>query len=231
MTYNPATGRSEFIAISTSSEVSMGRDVHQRITKQYKLSDQTQRLGRIERIGRRLAQVSDRKDYQYNFFLIEKDEMNAFTTPGGNVYLYTGLMDKLKTDDRIAAVLAHEVGHCAARHTAKKFQAALGYNLVGSLILSQIEGAQAKEMASLSSDTVMNIVFSSYGRKDEHEADRLGVKYMNLAGFNLQAMTETLEVLKRESKGPQMPLILRSHPHLDDRIRAVKREIAQAEIR
>jgi predicted Zn-dependent protease len=228
--YNPATGRREFIAISTSQEVSMGQSVHQKIVKQYQLSEHQQRLRRVKRVGQRLAQVSDRQDYQYNFYLIEEDEMNAFTTPGGNIYIYTGLMDKLKTDGQIASVLAHEIGHCAARHTVKKYQAALGYNLIGSLILSQVED-QARKIASLSSNTVMGLVFSAYGRQDEYEADRLGVKYMQLAGYDLAAIIETLEILQEESKGPATPLILRSHPYLHDRINAVKREIQSMDAR
>ncbi len=206
----------------------MGRDVHGNIIRQYELSSQTEKIERIEKIGQRLAQISDRQDYQYHFYLIEKEEMNAFTTPGGNIYLNTGLVDKLKTDDQIAAVVAHEIGHCAARHTIKKFQAALGYNLIGNIIINQVEmGDQVKGMASLGSNALMTLVFSSYGRKDEYEADRLGVKYMQLAGYDLQAMVETLTILKKESKGAKTPLILRSHPYLDDRVQAVKEMIAQ----
>ena len=90
-TYNPATGRKEFVFISTSEEVSMGRDIHQKILQQYELSDDKGQLSQIERIGQHLTQVSDRQDYQYHFYLIEKDELNAFTTPGG-------------TADRVAAL-------------------------------------------------------------------------------------------------------------------------------
>ena len=68
-------------------------------------------------------------------------DINAFTTPGGNVYFFVGLLNKLTTDDQIAAVLAHEIGHCAARHTIKKYQAQLGYNLIGSIIFSQMRDA------------------------------------------------------------------------------------------
>ena len=80
-TYNPATGRNEFIFISTSEEVSLGNNVHQQLLKQFEFSHQTSDLKRIRRIGQRLVQVSHRQDYQYQFFLIKKDEMNAFTTP------------------------------------------------------------------------------------------------------------------------------------------------------
>lgn len=222
--YNPATEQREFILISTEQEVDMGKQIHQQIGQQYQLVFEGPRWERLQRIGKDLAAVSDRQDYQHFFYLIHKDDLNAFTTPGGNIYFYTGLLDKLDTDAQVAGVLAHEIAHGAARHTVKKFQAALGYNIIGSIVLSQIGGA-ARQLATLSSNAVMQIVFSSYGRKDEYEADRLGVKYMHLAGYDLDGMIKTLEVLEAESHGSDVPLFLRSHPYLDDRIAAVKEQI------
>lgn len=223
-TYNPATGRNELIFISTPQEVSMGKDVHQKLLDEYKLSGRTSQVDRLRRIGERVALVSDRQDYDYQFYLIEEDELNAFTTPGGHIYMFSGLMDKLANDDQIAFVLAHEIGHCAARHTVKKFQAALGYNLIGSIVLGQV-GEEARQVASMSSNVLMNLVFSSYGRRDEYEADHLGLKYMRLAGYDQLAGVESLEVLQRESKDPGGPTVLRTHPHLADRIKALKEEI------
>lgn len=223
--YNPATGREEFIMISTPSEVSMGKSVHQSIAQKYKFSNNPAQLERLRRIGERLVKVSDRKDYEYHFYLIAEDEMNAFTTPGGNIYVHTGLLDKLKSDDQVASVLAHEIGHCAARHTVKKFQAALGYDLISTIVLNAISDGTAQQITQLSSNAVMSIVFSSYSRKDEYEADRLGVKYMHLACFDPGASIETFNILEADSKGPDVPLILRSHPYIHDRIRVAEEEI------
>ena len=223
-TYNPATGRKEFILISTPEEVQMGTAAHQKILEENQLSQDPLILDRIYRIGQRVARVSDRKDYTYQFFVIDKDEINAFTTPGGNVYVYTGLLSRLKTDDQVASVLAHEIGHCAARHTVKKFQAALSYSLIGGLILNQI-GEDSSKVASLASDTVMGIVSSAYSRQDELEADRLGIKYLNLAGYNIEAMIEVFAILREASKWPEVPTMLSTHPHLGERMEAAKKEI------
>jgi len=105
-TFNPATGRSEFIIISTAEELGMGRDVHKSIAKQYNFSEDQAINDRIQTIGERLAQVSDRQDYQYHFYVIEKEDLNAFTTPGGNIYIFTGLIEKMENDGQIAAVLS-----------------------------------------------------------------------------------------------------------------------------
>ena len=223
-TYNTATGHNEMIFVNTSQEVSMGRDLHEKLIRQERMITDGPEYDRLIRIANRLARISDRQDYQYHFSLIDKDELNAFTTPGGYVYVYSGLLHQLPTDDAVAAVLAHEIGHCAAKHTVKKFQAALSYDLVRNVLLSLIS-PEAKTVASWTADGVMNLATSSYGRHDEYEADRLGIKYLYLAGFDLNGMIKVFEVLETNTKGDHMPLILRTHPFLKDRILAAKKEI------
>jgi predicted Zn-dependent protease len=214
------------ILIDTPTEVSMGEGLHRKLTGQLKLSSQELKVQRLRRIGQKVAAVSDRRDYEYHFFLVEKDEMNAFTIPGGYIYMFSGLLDKLTSDDQVAFVLAHEVGHCAARHTVKKFQAALGYDLIGGLVLSRVGGEQARQLASMSSDVMMRLVFSAYGRGDEFEADRLGVKYLKSAGYDPGASVAALEALRKESRDAGgAPLVLRSHPYISDRIKAVQEEV------
>ena len=226
-TYNPATGRREFIAISTPAEVKMGRDMHARLLKRYNFLSSGALFRKVQAIGSRLADVSDRKDYTYHFYIIKKNDMNAFTTPGGNIYIFTGLLSKLKTDSQIAAVIAHEMGHCAAKHVVKKFQSSLGYDLIGNLVFSTIGmGAYLRSILKLSSSAVMKLASCAYSRHDEYEADSLGLKYMRLAGFNPDGMVEALKILQKESGRPGGLIILRSHPYLKDRIAAVQQQIA-----
>ncbi len=225
-TYNAATGRSEFIFVSTPEEITMGQAFHKQLVASEKISQNNEVNERVNRIGQKVALVSDRLDYTYHFYVIEKDELNAFTTPGGNIYIYTGLLNKLSSDDQIAAVLAHEVGHCAARHTVKKYQAALGYGLVTDIIFNRTKmDEQVKQIAALSSGALMALVSSAYSRGDEYEADKLGLKYLDLSQYDLNGMVQSFEVLEKESSRGGMPLILRSHPYIEDRIQAVKTEI------
>ena len=228
-TYNAATGRRDFIFISTDAEVSMGKSFNQQLQQEYRFSQDKVKVERLQGIGRRLAQVSDRQDFEYHFILVAKDEMNAFTVPGGYIYFFEGLYNKLSDDDEIASVLAHEIGHGAARHTVKKFQAALGYDFVARLVLSRIASDTARQVAALGSGFIANVAMSAYGRQDEFEADRLGIKYMRLAGYNFNGMIRTFEILKANTKGSEPPAILRTHPHLDDRIKAVEKEAKEVE--
>ena len=230
--YNPATGRREFIMIPTDQEVAMGKNIHQQITQEMGLSRDAYKLGKLRGIGERLAKVSDRQDFKYNFFLVDKKDLNAFTVPGGNIYFFNGLFDKLQGDDEVASVLAHEIGHCAARHTIKKFQAALGYDLLSSLIFGSVPmGEGVQTAAGIAAGTAMNLAMSAYGRKDEYEADRLGIKYMYLAGYSPDGMIKVLKLLKQESQDRGAPLILRTHPFLEDRIKAVEEEIKVAPLK
>jgi len=230
-TFNPATGEEEFIIISTASEVNMGKNVHSEIIQKYKLSDDETKIERLRKIGRRLAKVSDRQDYEYNLYLLKEDTINAFTTPGGNIYCFTGLYDKLETDDEIAAVLGHEMGHCAAKHAVKRIQATLGYNIISALIYThlKIEEKKKKHIA-YAANSIVNLIMLGYSREDEYMADRLGIKYMYLAGYDPEATIKALKMLKENSKGPQGPVILRSHPYLDERIKQAMIEIERLEV-
>ena len=226
-TYNTATERNEVILISTSLEVAMARSIHGQIGLRNKILNNTDETRRLERIGARVARVSDRQDFQYHFYLIDSDEMNAFTVPGGDIYCYTGLLHRLPADDQVAAVLAHEVGHCAAKHTVKRFQVALGYNVARNVVVNilALKAPGVRSVAGLGADAVMNLATSAYSRRDEYEADRLGIKYLYLAGFDLNGMIQAFDILQEATKGDHMPLILRTHPFLKDRIMAARKEI------
>lgn len=228
LTYNPATGNKELIFLSSSEEVAMGESIHSGLSAQENFSQDQSKIDRLNRIGARVAQVADRQDYQYRFFLIEKDDLNAFTTPGGFIYVYTGLMERLQTDDKIASVIAHEMGHCSARHLAKKFQASMGYSLVSSVLMDRLGmSGTAKAITKAGLDASMNIVFSAYSRQDEYEADRLGIKYLVLSNYKPEGMVETLEILDKESEGDNVPLIVRTHPYIKDRITAANERIKE----
>ncbi len=226
--YNPATGRNEFILIDSKTEVAIGRNVIDDLIRRHPLSDDENLQRRIQRIGRHIASVSDRQDIEYEFKVLADKELNALTLPGGFIYINKGLVDRL-TDDEIAYVLAHEVGHTAARHIAKKLQANMAYQLLLSVAFASV-GSQAGESAAdvaRGIDTVYNLIGLSYSRKDEFEADRLGAKYVFKAGFNPYACLSALEKIKK-SEGANWKVLryFRTHPYVDERIEALKVDIS-----
>ncbi|MFH1868089.1 MAG: M48 family metalloprotease [Candidatus Omnitrophota bacterium] len=226
-TFNPATGRKELILIGTGTEKSIGNTSASQIKEKYTLSEGGPDLDRLKRIGQRVAEASDRKDLDYQFYLIEDKDMNAFTIPGGHVYIFRGLYDQLN-DDEIASVMGHEIGHVAARHIVKKLQASLGYQILSTIALVTFtkDSDDAKKTGAYiayAASTSFNLVMLGYSREDEYEADELGVKYARASGFDPRGLITSFEKMKeKEKKGSSVTYMLRSHPYLDERIKRIE---------
>lgn len=221
--YNPATQRKEYYLIGTKEEVSMGQEMDVALKKKLNVLNDPLMQTRLSRIGSRIAAVSDRQDLAYTFKVVQDKELNAFAIPGGFIYAHSALMD-IATDDELAGVLAHEIGHVAARHSVKKLQTALGYQIVIGIAL----GLSGQQDMGQALDIVFNLTALGYGRKDELLADKLAVKYTKLAGFNPYGIVTFFEKLRKEAaeKGSgRVPVFLSSHPDMDERIKQVKREI------
>lgn len=223
--YNLATKEEEHLFFSTASEVKLGRSLVQKIEQEYKICQDEKLQERVDQIGKRLITVCDRKDITYHFTVLDDEKVNAFALPGGYIYINKGLIEKTVSDDEIAAVLAHEIGHIVARHSIKRLQASLGYNLLSILALAATKDARFKRGA----DVAFSQIMLGYSREDEFLADRMSVKYMRDSGYAPQAVIALLEKLKKiEKEAPLKPLRLslsKTHPYLPERIAAVKQEI------
>jgi len=219
---NPASGRKEYLMISTQQEISIGEQVSAEIEKSYRLSHDEAMIGRVNRIGLRIAKVSDRQDLTYHFKVLDNKDTNAVSTPGGYIYVYSGLMEKAN-DDELAAVVAHEVGHIAARHSVQAMQSNMvlgsGLSLVTALLVSKDKiSPDAQQWAN----TALNIIMLGYSRGDELEADNLGVRYAYYAGFDPDGSATFLEKLQKEQKENPLDkglVYLRSHPLNSERIK------------
>jgi predicted Zn-dependent protease len=219
-TYNPATGQNEFIFITTPTEVSLGNIIATKISKQFKMSKDSQKIARVNEIGKKIAGVSDRKDLIYRFNVVEDEDLNAFTTPGGWVYINSGVLERT-TDDELACVIGHEIGHIAARHIAKKIQAQIGYDILMNVALSRSSLAELQKTASIGFDLIM----LGYSREDELLADRLGVKYVYKARYDPYAMIAFLKKLQESKKEELGFIFLRSHPYVSQRIKMLEMQI------
>lgn len=216
---NRATGRKETLLIDTASEVSLGKDLDVQVQKKLKLYPQQDLQARLNFIGNRIAGVSDREDLVYRFRIIDDQTLNAFALPGGFVYVHKGVMD-VASDDELAGVLGHEIGHVAARHSVKRLQANLGYQLLIGIAL----GVTGKQYVGDALGVVFDSVNLGYSRKDEYLADRLSVRYAKRAGFNPLGMVSFLEKLEKKARGFKL-VFFSSHPPIKERIKKVKEEI------
>ncbi len=222
--YNPATEQRETV-LTTSVEMALGNLAR----AQMGLGSLTvgevkpEMLTRVQRIGKRLAAVSDRKDLPYHFGVVKAKSLNAFALPGGTIYVHTTLAEKA-TDEELAAVLAHEIGHVAARHAAKHLQWNLGITTLLSIASSAGASADSARMVN----SIYGLISNGYGRRDELEADRLAIRYMNRAHYNPKAIISFFEKMDAEDPETTLDKALiwqRSHPLTSDRIEQVRREI------
>lgn len=222
--YNPATEKKETLLIDTGHEISLGREMDREIQKRLKILKDPQMQYRLNYIGARVSSLSDRGDLTYIFRIVKDKEFNAFAIPGGFIYLNSGLME-VTTDDELACILGHEIGHIAARHSVKKLQAVMGYQIIIGIAL----GVSGRQSIARAMGIVFNLMSLGYSRQDEFLADKLGVRYAKRAGFNPSGMVTFFEKLKKEAqkRGTNFYLpFLSSHPPLEARIKNIENEIA-----
>lgn len=218
--YNPATERKEIVFITTPMEVLIGKNTAMQVSKQYAFIKDPKEVNRVTQIGDKLAKVSDRTDLVYHFAVVEDKEINAFTMPGGYIYINSGLLD-ITTDDELACVIGHEIGHVAARHIAKKLQTQLGYDILMNIALKNTSVKQMQQVI----DLTFNLASLGYSREDELLSDRLGAKYAYKAGYDPYAMITFLKKLKAKDTSDIGPVFLRSHPYTSQRIQMMEKEI------
>ncbi|MFH1875866.1 MAG: M48 family metalloprotease [Candidatus Omnitrophota bacterium] len=222
--YNVGTHRHDTMLYSTAKEAAMGANIARKIADEFKLSKSPYDIERINTIGRKVAAVCDRKEINYYFYVIEeddkgkKDEKNAFSVPGGYVYIFKALMDDL-TDEELAYVLAHEVSHVVSRHGIKRLQAAMGYNL---LMVAAVGARADPEFVNGLSFALAQLI-AGYSREDEFNADELAAKYLKMVGYDPRIGIDVLEKLYKENKKEIRPLsYFRTHPYTAERIRHIK---------
>ncbi|MFH0877829.1 MAG: M48 family metalloprotease [Candidatus Omnitrophota bacterium] len=228
-----ALARVGSIAISSAEEVQIGRSMSDVVIKEEEkpLADPAKQRA-LNSIGNKIVGVSDRRDIVYHFMVLDNKDLNAFALPGGYIFVYRGLFDRLK-ESELAAVVAHEIAHAAAKHAVKRMQSALGYDVLLLLVSVGLGNKNPTLLSQISgvSNTVFGLLSRGYSREDELEADRLAVKYLMLAGVDPQGMVRALEFLLRE-KGPSGRVfeVLSTHPRMEERIKKVKEQIEKYKV-
>jgi predicted Zn-dependent protease len=207
-------------------EIKLGNEVHKEVSKKYTITSEGQ--PRANRIGQRAARASLRPNLVYQFHVIRDKQINAFATPGGHIYVTTGLMN-LANDDELASVLAHEVGHVVARHSLKTLQQSQMLGGIADLIgsVTGVAGQTAGELGTLAARMVAGGLLSVHNREEEREADFLGVRTMSKAGFNPDGMVTMFQRIQRvgETNSSLLAAIFADHPDVQERIENTRYEI------
>jgi len=192
---NPVSKKSDFVLMSEKQELQLGQQAAAQIEKQMPLLEKSDPLVRyVDRVGQRVARVSDRPELFYRFHVVDDDSINAFALPGGYIYINRGLLTHMNSEAELAAVLAHEVGHVTARHAVKRYTQAQAYGL-GMTVVSIFVGIP--QGANVLTDMLATAVISGYGRDQEFQSDELSLRYIANAGYDVRATANILKTLKR----------------------------------
>jgi predicted Zn-dependent protease len=196
-TVNPATGRSSFTGMySVEDDVRLGRQEHPKITKEFGGAYENPRLQRyVDEVGGRLARRTEYGQFRYTFTLLNTPIVNAFALPGGYVYLSRGLLTLASNEAEMAGVLAHEIGHVVARHSAERMSRVQMTQF--GLLAGALFGLPQPVMQIGQSIALLSI--QSYSREQELEADTLAVRYMSRTGYDPNAMVTFLSSLREHS--------------------------------
>ncbi|MBP2633156.1 MAG: peptidase Ste24p [Firmicutes bacterium] len=208
--------------ISTKQEISIGEGVAKQIEERYKLLDDPVLQERINKIGMNIVGVCGRQGLPYSFKVLDVDEVNAMAAPGGFVYIYKGLIDLMPTDDELAGIIGHEVGHVVKRHSMGQLEKSLGM----ALLMGVAFGSEGFELQAVA----LNAISAGYSRNDEREADRLGYELSVKAGYNQYGMLMGLTKLY-ELNPSQKNDLFSDHPEAMQRIKLAKKYLVNNNIR
>jgi predicted Zn-dependent protease len=211
----------QVIQLSTMSdrqEVSLGRQINEQLVREeFRLYRNSSITNYVNQIGQRLVPHSARPDIPYVFQVVDDSQVNAFATMGGYVYVTTGLMRAADNEAQLASVIGHEIGHIAARHAVEQMrETAIAQGLMSAAGLDE----------SLAVNIGVELALRRpNSRRDELEADQLGLDNMTAAGYAPSAMVAFMEKLVGQGSPPR---ILSTHPAPTDRIRALNAQIDPA---
>ena len=222
---NPATGGKNVVMGTMEGEKKTVQKNHQEIVKAMGLYDDQATQEYVNVVGNRVARASDLPNEEFKFFVIDDESINAFTTGCCNVYVNRGLLVNINSEAELAGVLGHEIGHITARHPARRQTRGMAASL-GAMAAAILTGSNAVgQLANIGAQAWM----MGYGRENEMEADRLGMKYMTKAGydpeqfgkvFTMFQQGEKFERARAAAEGREPRLyhgVFSSHPSPDER--------------
>lgn len=215
---NPITGEVQHVNMTPEQEIALGLNAAPQMIQEYGGLHPDQRAQEfVNEVGRQLVNntVAQRSGYQYDFYLLADDRtVNAFALPGGQVFITAALFGRLESEDQLAGVLGHEIGHVIHRHGAERYaKMELTQGLTGAAVIASgdYNTAQAAQM-------IGSMINMKYGRDQELESDDFGVRMMMEAGYNPEALIGVMDILEAVSGGGErQPEMMSSHPSPENR--------------
>jgi predicted Zn-dependent protease len=221
---NPVSGLPEVTLVSTEQEKKLGAEEAEKVKQEMGLIESETLSPYLNRLGDRLAQQSPRQDVSYQFAIIDMPEPNAFALPGGYVYVSRGLLALVNSEDELAGVVGHEIGHVAARHSVQKISKQGPFAVLTNLVagITGLVSPFVGRIVGGIGDFAQSLVFSPYSRSQETEADRVGQEMAARAGWDPAGLSTFLNTLERDQtlheKEHRRPSFFDSHPATPERV-------------
>ena len=239
----PITARRQLKLIPESTINRQAVQLYENVKKQLKLSDDKKTLNEIKDVGRLIEEAVvayfdsvGKKDptfnFQWEYILVDNDKIkNAWCMPGGKIAVYTGILEVTKNEHGLAAVMGHEIAHAVAKHSAERASRALVLNLGTTIIDIASGGAISRTSRAAGVDVAGMLrtfgIDNPFGRKQETEADYLGLIFSSLAGYDIRESVKIWERMKEANKGNEPPEWMSTHPSSLRRIQALKNWIPE----
>lgn len=212
----PLTGN-----LSDADEEKLGREISGRLLGAANLVNDDKLQQYVNKVGRYVATQSARPDIHWTFGVIDSDDVNAFAAPGGYVFLTRGLYAMLRSEAELAGVLGHEIAHVTQRHHVKLMQKQRAVQLGQELLLKKTGGDTIKALVGNGAE----IYARSLDKGSEYEADRFGVYYAAMAGYDGFALAAVLDRMGADSTTDKFTLLYKTHPLPSERLTALDKSI------
>jgi beta-barrel assembly-enhancing protease len=230
--YNPITGEDQHVSLTVDQEIALGLQAAPEMAAEFgglEANQEAQAL--VDKVGQQLVAQSaaGESPYQFDFNLLADDQtINAFALPGGPIFITDALLKRLETEGQLAGVLGHEITHVVGRHSAEQIaKAQLTQGLSGAAVIaaSDPDNPNSSQQAAAVAAVVGQLINTKYGRDDELEADRLGVRFMADAGYDPRSMIKVMEILAEAHGGQGPPEFFSTHPNPENRIEQIQAAI------
>jgi len=226
--YNPVTGQNQYLSLTPDQEIALGQESAPEMIQDYGgLSPNTSEQNEVNNVGANIVNksVAHTTPWQFSFNVLnDQQTINAFSLPGGPVFITDALLSQLTTQDEVAGVLSHEIVHVLARHSAQQIASSdLTNGLIGAVGVASGDASTAQTAA-----VVGQLVSLRYSRDDETQADTLGVCLMIASGYNPQGMVDVMHILETAGGSSQQPEFLETHPDPPNRIVQIQNAIQNA---
>jgi len=233
----PITDRKQLTLIPEAKLNAQAAQIYEKVKKKEKLSTDTNQLNEIKEIGKKMENSismyfskSNIQDptlgFDWEYILIDNKKVkNAWCMPGGKIAIYSGILEVTKNTDGLAAVMGHEIAHAVAKHSVERASRGVLIQTGTSII----DIATGGKLSSINRSTGMNAVgllsqigiMNPFNRKQETEADYLGLIFSSLSGYDIRETTKVWDRMKKINKGKSVPEFMNTHPSPDNRIKKI----------